>query len=215
MVERMAENERRRRDESIRTLPQMMHGLSLCVFGVEKLRAEQKVALLRCVDPQFNDSKLLLVTRTGSGKSHVTRTLGVMMNGITIIFVPLLSLSADQMKKMEEAKQCFGSVETHHCDEIPTDDGGIALQAIVNRIKELDDTTTSTIFLFASPQFLCKRTSKPLLDELLSAQILQHFQLFCNLHTNTRDDSSIHPLVSMSHLHFLQVFRHGRVGLML
>mmetsp|Transcript_10303 Transcript_10303/g.15594 ORF Transcript_10303/g.15594 Transcript_10303/m.15594 type:complete len:602 (+) Transcript_10303:55-1860(+) len=168
MAERMAENEHRKR-ESMQMLPQMMHGLSFNVFGVEKLRAEQMVALQRCADPQFNDSKLLLVTRTGSGKSHVTRTLGVMMNGITVIFVPLLSLSADQMKKMEEAKQCFGSVETHHCDELPTDDGGIALQKIVTRVKELDDTTTSTIFLFASPQFLCNKANKPLLDELLSA----------------------------------------------
>ena len=94
MAERMAENEHRKR-ESMQMLPQMMHGLSFNVFGVEKLRAEQMVALQRCADPQFNDSKLLLVTRTGSGKSHVTRTLGVMMNGITVIFVPLLSLSAD------------------------------------------------------------------------------------------------------------------------
>ena len=92
-----------------------------------------------------------------------------MMNGITIIFVPLLSLSADQMTKMEEAKQCFGSVETHHCDELPTNDGGIALQKIITRIKELGDRTTSTIFLFVSPQFLCTKANKPLLDELLSA----------------------------------------------
>ena len=92
-----------------------------------------------------------------------------MMKGITIVFVPLLSLSADQMKKMEEAKECFGSVETHHLDELPTDDGGVALQRVVDRIKQLDETTKSTIFLFASPQFLCTKSSKPLLDELLSA----------------------------------------------
>ena len=142
-AEQAAKIERRHQQkDSINNLPMMMEGLSQLVFGVEKLRKEQKAAILRCAVPQFNDSKLLLVTRTGSGKSHVTRTLGVMMKGITIIFVPLLSLSADQMKKMEEAKECFGSVETHHLDELPTDDGGAALQDIVNRIKELDEHET-------------------------------------------------------------------------
>ena len=169
-AEQAAEIERRRkREDRWGKLCIMLQGISVTVFGVEKLRDEQILALQRCVDPHYNDSKLLLVTRTGSGKSHVTRTLGAMMNGITLIFVPLLSLSADQMAKMEEAKQCFGSVETHHLDELPTDDGGAALEAIVNRIKELEDATTSTMFLFASPQFLCQKTNKSLLDALLSA----------------------------------------------
>jgi len=89
------------------------------------------------------------------------------MNDV-IIFVPLLSLSADQMAKMEQAKQNLGSVETHHLDELP-DDGGESLHTIVDRISQIEDETTSTIFLFSSPQFLCKKSSRPLLDALLSA----------------------------------------------
>ena len=166
-AEQAAENERRKK-ELQKNVYDMMRSYSYMVFGVEQLRQEQMLALLKCVDPSFSDSKLLLVTRTGSVKSHVTRTLGVMMGGVTVIFVPLLSLSADQMAKMEAAKQCFGSFETHHCDELPTDDGA-ALQDIVNRIKELEDTTTSTMFLFMSPQFLCQKANKALLEELLSA----------------------------------------------
>jgi hypothetical protein len=64
------------------------------------------------------------------------------MNGVI-----LLSLSADQMAKMEEAKQNLGSVETHHLDKLP-DDGGESLHTIVDRISQIEDETTSTIFLF-------------------------------------------------------------------
>jgi len=148
---------------------QMFEYLSRCIFETNELRDYQKRALVRCIDPMYNDSKLLLVTRTGSGKSHIMRTLGVAMNGIVVIFIPLLSLSADQMVKMKEAKQILGSVETHHLDELPTNDGGESLQKIVNRMSQLQEETTSTMFLFLSPQFLCKKSSKPLLDALVVA----------------------------------------------
>lgn len=148
---------------------QMFEYLSRCIFETNELRDYQKRALVRCIDPMYNDSKLLLITRTGSGKSHIMRTLGVAMNGIVVIFIPLLSLSADQMVKMKEAKQLLGSVETHHLDELPTNDGGESLQKIVNRMSQLQEETTSTMFLFLSPQFLCKKSSKPLLDALVVA----------------------------------------------
>src|SRR6056300_1990588 len=92
-----------------------------------------------------------------------------MVGGVVIIFVPLLSLSADQMNKMKEASQKFGTVETHHLDEFPTNDGGTKLRTLVDRINRLEETTTSTIFLFTSPQFMCKSSNKSLLDALLSA----------------------------------------------
>ena len=166
------------------------------------------LALFRCVDPSFSDSKLILVTRTGSGKSHVTRTLGVMMGGVTVIFVPLLSLSADQMAKMEAAKQCFGSVETHHCDELPTDDGGDALQRIVDRIKELEDTTTSTIFLFMSPQFLCQKANKPLLEELLSAHKRKILRVVAldEIHLHIQHSSFRVEILMLRELFFNKVF---------
>ena len=139
------------------------------VFQTEELRTLQRWAIQLCINPSIVDSKLLFITRTGYGKSHVMRTLGVLAGGVVIIFVPLLSLSADQMNKMKEASQKYGTVETHHLDELP-DDGGKKLARIVNRIEELQETTTSTIFLFTSPQFICKESSKDLLSALISAR---------------------------------------------
>ena len=56
-AEQVAKIERRRQQkDSIDNLPVMMEGLSQLVFGVQKLRKEQKAAILRCAVPQFNDS---------------------------------------------------------------------------------------------------------------------------------------------------------------
>ena len=151
------------------SLAESIEFVSREVFGTKKLRSKQSWAIELCINPSMIDSKLLLVTRTGYGKSHVMRTLGVLVGGVVIIFVPLLSLSADQMNKMKEANQKYGTVETHHLDELP-DDRGKTLGRIVTRIEGLKATTTSTIFLFTSPQFLCKESSKELLSSLISAR---------------------------------------------
>ncbi len=151
------------------TFEDAMFFVSREIFHTRELRLLQKTALFACINPYYTDSKQILVLRTGYGKSHVMRTLGVMVGGIVIIFVPLLSLSADQMNKMKEASQKFGTVETHHLDEFPTNDGGTKLRTLVDRINGLKETTTSTIFLFTSPQFMCKSSNKSLLDALLSA----------------------------------------------
>ena len=63
-------------------------------------------------------NKLLLVARTGVGKTHVTRTAGVILRGITLIIIPLLSLSADQLRKFNCGDEQFGSINVVHLDEI-------------------------------------------------------------------------------------------------
>mmetsp|Transcript_15996 Transcript_15996/g.27214 ORF Transcript_15996/g.27214 Transcript_15996/m.27214 type:complete len:404 (-) Transcript_15996:1753-2964(-) len=161
--------ERQRIGEEMWELRQTIRFVSREIFGTNNLRTYQMKALVGCLNPIYCESKMLFVTRTGYGKSHVMRTLGVVLGGVVVIFVPLLSLSADQMNKMKEANQNYGTVETHHLDEFPTDDGDQTLDNLVNRIAQLQDDTTSTIFLFTSPQFLCQQSNKPLLDELISA----------------------------------------------
>ena len=148
------------------SLAESIEFVSREVFATPKLRSMQSWAIDLCLEPTKVDSKLLFVTRTGYGKSHVMRTLGVLVGGVVVILVPLLSLSADQMNKMKEASQKYGTVETHHLDEFPTDDGGLKLRTLVDRINALEETTTSTIFLFTSPQFLCEQSNEDLLNAL-------------------------------------------------
>ena len=60
---------------------------------------------------------MLMVGRTGIGKTHFMRMLGTVLGDITLNFTQLLSLSADQMATLKGAHQDYGSVEAHNLDE--------------------------------------------------------------------------------------------------
>ena len=147
------------------SLEEYLVWVSKHICKTDTLRPLQMDALLHLLDP--NKGKLLLVTRTGSGKSHVMRMLGVMMGGVIVIIVPLLSLSADQMEKMTSISQQTGPMGTVHCDEMPSEPG--TLDPLIERIQQLDEKTSSTIFLLTSPQFLAKKSSAPLREALFEA----------------------------------------------
>ncbi len=44
--------------------------------------------------------------------------LGVIEQGIVLIFIPLLTLSADEILKFTCANQCFGAVIIQHLDKL-------------------------------------------------------------------------------------------------
>jgi len=54
----------------------------------------------------------------GGGKNHILRTLGVIERGIVLIFIPLLTLSADVMHKFDAANTTWGNVGVYHLDEL-------------------------------------------------------------------------------------------------
>lgn len=115
------------------------------------LRPLQVTALTMAIDPDICRSKLAFIAPTGYGKTHFVRVFGCMLRGVIVIIVPLLSLSADQMKKMMHANQEFGSIEVHNLDEITP---SRMESDIIPRINEIKEGTTSTMFLFTSPQHL-------------------------------------------------------------
>lgn len=81
------------------------------IWGVEDLRPIQLEALWHIV----NHQSLLLVSRTGSGKTHFVRMMGTELGGIVVVVVPLLALMGDQMTKM---KSVDGSVEAYNVDNL-------------------------------------------------------------------------------------------------
>ena len=109
--------------------------LSRHVLHVDKLREIQVEALKKITKRGECGRKLLFVGCTGVGKTHFFRMLGCILGGVIVIIVPLLSLSADQVEKMNNACQEYGSVEAHHLDEL----GEEAIDAeIIPRIEEID-----------------------------------------------------------------------------
>ncbi len=72
------------------------------VWGIQTMRPAQLEACYRLLHPHCPNS-LVVVHRTGGGKTHILRTLRVIERGIILIFIPLLTLLADVMHKFEEA----------------------------------------------------------------------------------------------------------------
>ena len=104
------------------------------------------------LDPDRPDV-VLAIYATGSGKTHLIRTVGAIERGIVLIFIPLLTLSADVMAKFTDALQQYGEITVHHLDEL-WDNNKSKYGEVLSRLRELRVDTTSTIFVFISPQFL-------------------------------------------------------------
>ena len=94
----------------------------------------------------------MLVTRTGGGKSHVFRMLGTLLRGVHLIIHPLLVLAADQMQKFGEGSFDFGTVACVNVDNAVKDH--TRRTDLLTRLAALRRSTSSTVYLFASPQCL-------------------------------------------------------------
>ena len=92
------------------------------VFRTPSLWPNQLAAIKRLlVDPR-TDGKVLLVERTGGGKSLVMLVSAITVGGITLVIVPLLALTANQLSRIRCAVQKYGAVDAQHADEITADD---------------------------------------------------------------------------------------------
>ena len=126
---------------------------SRIVWGVD-LRPMQRDALVQILGSTPPAHKLLLVTRTGSGKSHVTRMLGTLLRGIHLIVHPLLVLAADQVTNFSSASGGYGSVSAVNLDDAGSTEA--ASEHLVRQLLNVGPRTSRTIFLFASPQYLAR-----------------------------------------------------------
>ncbi len=90
---------------------------SASVWGIQDIFPAQLDAVYRLLHP-MHPNHLAVIQRTGAGKRHILRTLGVMERGIVLIFIPLLTLSANVMLKFKCADQCFGAVAIQHLDKL-------------------------------------------------------------------------------------------------
>eukprot|EP00978_Attheya_sp_CCMP212_P039705 scaffold208925_cov31-Attheya_sp.AAC.1 len=91
----------------LRTWPERVVGASLDVWSMFPTQM-QIDAVTSLVDVDVCGGKLLLIVKTGAGKSHVMRTTGVLLGGVCLIIMPLLALGSDQVSKLTSASQAFG-----------------------------------------------------------------------------------------------------------
>ena len=86
--------------DSSAPLPDLLASGARCVFGVPSLRPRQEEAVTRILFEPGTGGKLLLVERTGGGKSLVLATAAVTAAGVAVVVVPLLALAADQLARL-------------------------------------------------------------------------------------------------------------------
>ena len=121
------------------------------VWSASTCRPTQHDAVETIIYDENCGGKLLVVDRTGSGKSRILRIIGTFTGGIVVVIVPLLALSANQMAKIETALQSHGSVAAILLDECSLSD----LEGdVVPRMDEVDYDSHSTLYLFTSPKKL-------------------------------------------------------------
>eukprot|EP00978_Attheya_sp_CCMP212_P036227 scaffold162818_cov66-Attheya_sp.AAC.2 len=65
----------------------------------------QVQAITSLINIDVCGGKILLVAKTGTGKSHVMWTTGVLLGGVCLIIMPLLALRSDQVAKLCMASQ--------------------------------------------------------------------------------------------------------------
>ncbi len=71
---------------------------SASVWSVNEMHPAQLDAVYPLLHP-LRPNHLAVIQRIGAGKTHILRTLGVIERGIVLIFIPLLTLSANVMSK--------------------------------------------------------------------------------------------------------------------
>ena len=88
-----------------------------CIYGVQRLHPRQVEAVSRLVLDEASQGCLILVDRTGAGKLLVLFLTAAAVGGVTLVLVPLLSLTAAQLAKLHAAVQGFGTINAVHFDK--------------------------------------------------------------------------------------------------
>jgi superfamily II DNA or RNA helicase len=129
--------------------------------------------ILKMTKHVINPGAVLMVQATGSGKSSIPQTVGVVDGGITIIIENTLALSSDQMSKLSQSNT-KKNIVSFQLDEIKTSTQQTKVISSINTAL-LRDRSLS-IFLFTSPEALLKDVWLSFFKTSLSQQ---HIKLLC------------------------------------
>jgi hypothetical protein len=92
---------------------------------------------------------LYIITKTGSGKSAIPLTIGLLQTGVTLLMVPLVGLGSDQVNKKSNNDNL---IEAYHLNKHRGVDGKALRVHLLSLNKQ--EANHVSIFLYASPQSL-------------------------------------------------------------
>ena len=123
------------------------------VFGVDSLRPKQIEGVDRIIFDPSSGGRLIIVDRTGGGKSLILAMTAICVGGITLVLVPLLALTANQLARLNKAIQKYGVVSADHMDEISGKD---LREKIIPMMDSMRYDSSSTRMFLCSPQYLAE-----------------------------------------------------------
>ena len=123
------------------------------VFSTPSLRKEQPAAVKRIVLDKTSVGKLMLCIRTGGGKSLTMYLTAISFGRITLVIIPLLSLTANQMERIKKAMQKDGVVVAVHLDDA-------AKHGVKENVFPEMDTfpynSSTTMMILCSPEYIAE-----------------------------------------------------------
>ena len=91
--------------------------LSALVWRMADLRPNQVTICGTLLEDRSCERVLLVVERTGGGKTHCMRLICTYESGIHVIVVPLLALTAGIQINLQQHNNDYGHVNVVHLDE--------------------------------------------------------------------------------------------------
>ncbi len=125
---------------------------SASVWGIWEMFPAQ-LNTVYCLLHPMRPNHLTVIQQTGARKIHILLTLGVIKQGIVLIFIHLLTLSANVMSKIMCADQRFGAVTIQHLDELYNANKQV-YKDLLQRCRGLLCSMMTTVFIFLSPRFV-------------------------------------------------------------
>jgi hypothetical protein len=125
---------------------------SVYVWGVWEIFLAQLDTVYRLLHP-MHPNHLAVIQQTGARKTHILQMLGGIERGIVLIFIPLLTLSANVMSKFTCTDQRFGAVTIQYLDKL-YDANKQVYKDLLQHCQGLLCSTITTVFIFLSLQFV-------------------------------------------------------------
>ena len=135
------------------------------VFETPSLRPKQHTAVTWLVMDPSSGGKLLVCERTGGGESIMLYLSAVCVAGITVVIIPLLSLTANQLSRIRKAIQKYGIVIAYNLDAASRAD---IKNKIIPKLDNYSYSSSISMLLSCSPQSIADNTQ--FMNPLLRAQ---------------------------------------------
>ena len=111
-----------------------------------------RLLMMRCT-PNIPQA-LLLIQGTGSGKSAVVQTVGVVDCGVTLVVEELLAVATDQKSKVRSASNAYSPVLAYQLDSLKNP---LLVNKLQSKLLAMNKTSNCTLFLYSSPECLMRQ----------------------------------------------------------